>query len=147
MRNERRPWKPAALVLEDAPDLCAVARFCDNHGKIWNLIEQSGDEATRELVKREATYCPSGRLVVREREGGATIEPELPQSIGIVEDPGMECSGPLWVRGGIAILAGDGSTYEVRNRVTLCRCGRSANKPFCDGAHSEGEPFVDGLAG
>ena len=29
----------------------------------------------------------------------------------------------------------DGEEYEVRNRVTLCRCGRSQNKPFCDGRH------------
>ena len=30
----------------------------------------------------------------------------------------------------------DGKNYEVRNRVTLCRCGRSNNKPFCDGSHA-----------
>ena len=29
-----------------------------------------------------------------------------------------------------------GHTWEVRNRVTLCRCGHSGNKPFCDGTHS-----------
>jgi CDGSH-type Zn-finger protein len=31
----------------------------------------------------------------------------------------------------------DGEAYEVRNRVTLCRCGGSSNKPFCDGIHKE----------
>jgi CDGSH-type Zn-finger protein len=41
------------------------------------------------------------------------------------------------VRGGIAITSADGYTYEVRNRVTLCRCGHSKNKPFCDGTHSD----------
>ena len=35
----------------------------------------------------------------------------------------------------IAVTAPDGETYEVRNRVTLCRCGASMNKPFCDGSH------------
>ena len=30
----------------------------------------------------------------------------------------------------------DGFAYEVRNRVTLCRCGASKNKPFCDGSHA-----------
>jgi CDGSH-type Zn-finger protein len=29
----------------------------------------------------------------------------------------------------------DGTQYEIRNRVTLCRCGASRNKPFCDGNH------------
>ena len=33
----------------------------------------------------------------------------------------------------------DGTTYEIRNRVTLCRCGASQNKPFCDGSHWEVE--------
>jgi CDGSH-type Zn-finger protein len=32
----------------------------------------------------------------------------------------------------------------VRNRVTLCRCGASQNKPFCDGAHADVK-FTDGL--
>ncbi|MDP8996734.1 MAG: CDGSH iron-sulfur domain-containing protein, partial [Pseudomonadota bacterium] len=29
-----------------------------------------------------------------------------------------------------------GTAYELRNRVALCRCGASNNKPFCDGAHA-----------
>ena len=36
---------------------------------------------------------------------------------------------------GIAFSA-DGKTYEIRNRMTLCRCGRSDNKPFCNGSHA-----------
>jgi CDGSH-type Zn-finger protein len=134
------------LVLDDAEALCSVARFCDNHGRIWNLIADTDNPATRATVEHQATYCPSGRLVVRDRATGTAIEPELPQTIGVVEDPGLKCSGPLWVRGRIAITSADGFTYEVRNRVTLCRCGRSQNKPFCDGAHTEGDVFVDGLA-
>jgi CDGSH-type Zn-finger protein len=35
----------------------------------------------------------------------------------------------------IAVTSADGRDYEVRNRVTLCRCGSSRNKPFCDGSH------------
>jgi len=35
------------------------------------------------------------------------------------------------------VESADGFGYEVRNRVTLCRCGRSGNKPFCDGSHVE----------
>jgi CDGSH-type Zn-finger protein len=44
-------------------------------------------------------------------------------------------SGPIWAKGGITVEAADGFQYEVRNRVTLCRCGASKNKPFCDGTH------------
>jgi CDGSH-type Zn-finger protein len=45
--------------------------------------------------------------------------------------------GPLWVRGGVRITGSDGRDYEVRNRATLCRCGASSNKPFCDGTHKK----------
>ena len=41
----------------------------------------------------------------------------------------------IWVKGGIRIEGADGRSYEIRNRVTLCRCGQSSNKPFCDGTH------------
>jgi CDGSH-type Zn-finger protein len=48
------------------------------------------------------------------------------------------------VRGGIRIVSATGEVYEVRNRVTLCRCGSSRNKPFCDGTHVRTR-FSDGL--
>lgn len=130
------------LILDDAESLCAYARFCDNAGGIWTSVTESGAEV-RSLVRHEGTHCPSGRLVVREKDGTA-IEPALAPSIALVEDPEKNCSGPLWVRGGIAITAADGGSYEVRNRVTLCRCGKSQNKPFCDGTHAE-IAFADGL--
>ena len=133
-----------AMVLQDADALCAFARFCDPHGSIWKLIEQTDDAGARALVKHEATHCPSGRLVVRDKATGTPIEPEFAPSIELVEDPGKDCSGPLWVRGGIPVTSADGTTYEVRNRVTLCRCGASTNKPFCDGTHAD-VAFKDGL--
>jgi len=133
------------LNLRDAEVLCAFARFCDPAGKIWGLIEKTDDPEARALTIREAQYCPSGRLVVSDKKTGKPIEPVLPPSIGIVEDPALKCSGPLWVRGGIAIESADGKSYERRNRVTLCRCGASDNKPFCNGAHASIK-FKDGLA-
>ena len=132
-----------SLLLSDAEDLCAFARFCDPQGKIWNVIEQPGAEA-RNLAIREANHCPAGRLVVHDKKTGKVIEEELPQSIGVVEDPALGCSGPLWVRGGIRIESENGNTYETRNRVALCRCGASANKPFCNGSHASIK-FRDGL--
>jgi CDGSH-type Zn-finger protein len=40
------------------------------------------------------------------------------------------------VRGGIPVIAADGSPYEVRNRIALCRCGASSNEPLRDGSHA-----------
>jgi CDGSH-type Zn-finger protein len=133
-----------ALELKDAEDLCAFARFCDAGGKIWSLIEETDDPEVRALTIREATHCPSGRLVVKDKKSGKDIEETLPPSIGVVEDPAIPCSGPLWVRGGIEIQSQDGTVYEKRNRVTLCRCGASENKPFCNGSHASIK-FNDGF--
>ena len=138
----RRPFMRQAetydgpiLTLQDSEDLCAYARFCHPGGKIWSLVEKSNPKAV-ELAIREANHCPSGRLVVQDTKTRRDIELELSPSIGIVEDPAMECSGPLWVRGRIKIESESGVPYEVRNRVTLCRCGASVNKPFCNGSHA-----------
>jgi len=55
--------------------------------------------------------------------------------MGLVEDTQAEKMGPIWVRGGVPVESSKGETYEIRNRVTFCRCGRSSTKPFCDGSH------------
>lgn len=125
-----------ALELSDEEDLCAFARFCDPGGKIWALVKHPRGPEDTALAIREANHCPSGRLVVHDRQTGDSLEEAQPVSIGVVEDPALGCSGPLWVRGGIRIESEDGTPYERRNRVTLCRCGGSLNKPFCDGTHA-----------
>jgi len=121
--------------LTDAQALCAYARFCDFGGQVWNLVERDAPEAAG-LAVREAGLCPSGRLVAWDWFTKQPLEPDLEPSIGVVEDPAQGVSGPLWVRGEIPLSSADGYEYETRNRVTLCRCGASGNKPFCDGTHA-----------
>jgi len=54
--------------------------------------------------------------------GGATVTP--------YDD------GPLIVRGDFALVTPDGEPIETgRRTIALCRCGKSASKPFCDGTH------------
>ena len=124
-----------ALKLTDAEDLCASARFCHRAGGIWHLTPKSGNPKAKKIAIEEAGDCPSGRLVVWDKKTGKAIEPVIEQSIGLIEDPQVGVSGPIWVRGGIPVESVDGKTYENRNRVTLCRCGKSQNKPFCDSNH------------
>ena len=87
--------------------------------------------------------CPSGRLVVWDKDTNQPIEPKLEKSIGLIEDPQAGVSGPIWLKGGIQLVCSDGTNYEQRNRITLCRCGKSKNKPFCDGSHIDAG-FNDG---
>ena len=46
-------------------------------------------------------------------------------------------NGSLWVEGDFEIVDKDGNAYHLGGRelVSLCRCGLSKNKPFCDGSH------------
>lgn len=122
------------LTLLDNPDYCAFARFCDAAGRVWNLVRIGAEDADKQAVK-EANLCPAGRLIVLDKHGDV-LEETLPPSIGLIEDPHLKISGPLWVRGGIRVESAGGKSYEIRMKQTLCRCGASSNKPFCNGAHA-----------
>jgi len=45
--------------------------------------------------------------------------------------------GPLMVKGNVTIVSGSGRVSWNGKQVALCRCGESANKPFCDGQHKK----------
>jgi len=139
----REPYVEACEVLEgprvdvrDQKDLCADARFCHRDGAVWHRVYDD-DAESEALVIEECNLCPSGRYTAVDKETGEPHEPELEPCLALVQDPHNDVSGPIWVRGGIAIESADGHEYEVRNRVTVCRCGKSNNKPFCDGSHVE----------
>ncbi|HEX9122672.1 MAG TPA: CDGSH iron-sulfur domain-containing protein [Actinomycetota bacterium] len=119
------------LILTDDLSLCSKAGFCTNlTTNVWTLVEEEGDDPeAREQLVGMVHRCPSGRLVLRESDADEDLEPALEPSIGV------QPNGPFWVRGRIPVESEDGTTWEVRNRVTLCRCGHSRNKPFCDGSH------------
>jgi len=129
------------LALTDAQDLCAAARFCHRGGSVWRLTMKSGNAHSKKTAIEDACDCPSGRLVAWDK--GKSVEPAFKPSISLVEDPQKKVSGPIWLKGSIPVQSSDGHVYEVRNRVTLCRCGRSSNKPFCDGTHIPAK-FNDG---
>jgi CDGSH-type Zn-finger protein len=118
------------LQLTDDRSLCAHAAFCQKTpSNVWRMVRGEQDPETQELVISMVRRCPSGRLQYYVLPEVTPAEEDLPQEIGVVEN------GPFWVRGGIQLEAADGFEYEVRNRMTLCRCGQSENKPFCDGSH------------
>jgi len=122
------------LTLQD-DGRCAFLRFCHRaKGDVWNLTEQSDNPESKAEAIKAASDCPAGRLTAVEKDGKA-IEPEYEQSIEIIQDFPQKVSGPIFVKGGILIESSDGVQYETRNRVTLCRCGQSKNKPFCDATH------------
>ena len=73
--------------------------------------------------------CPSGALAYAFGDDRDPIEESAAPSITPLVD------GPYRVRGAVVVIGTDGQSYERRERQTLCRCGQSGNKPFCDGSH------------
>lgn len=132
--DQAQKFEGPKLDLCDAIEFCASAKFCDRGKGTWQAAVDSDNPEDKKLAIETAGDCPSGRLVAYDKSGQA-IEPDFPPSISIIEDGNEKLSGPIWVKGGIEIESADGQTYEKRNRVTLCRCGKSTNKPFCNGNH------------
>lgn len=135
-RRERFP--SPAITLTDDESLCVGAAFCHSQNSdVWTMVKHSEDTDVRFEMMHRVLSCPSGRLVYE--IGDEVQELDYPVEIGVVED------GPYWITGGISVTMSDGRELEVRNRVTLCRCGESSNKPLCDGTHKE-NGFKDGEA-
>jgi len=125
------PYRGGDLTMFDDRTLCTRAGYCgDRFRNVWAMIADAADPEIAERIRHMSKLCPSGRLVTQP-DAAERDEPDYPTSVGVIRD------GPLWVRGGVTVVAADGTEYEVRNRVTLCRCGHSRNKPFCDGSHED----------
>ena len=114
-------------LLQD-PILCVGDGFCHGRYRVENTIKK---KETLDIALQQTYDCSGGSLVIK--INGEKQEPKLEKSISMT-NPSSK-GGPIWVKGGIPVESSDGYVYEVRNRVTLCSCGRSKNKPFCDSTH------------
>ena len=83
------------------------------------------DAASAEALMFVALNCPSGAITVERHDGGA------PEPLPLVNTITVRENGPLAVHAEIEI---DGE--PAGTRATLCRCGASNNKPYCDGSHA-----------
>ena len=120
------------IVVKDDRSLCVHAGFCGNRvTNIWNMVAETADTQERAQIMAMVDRCPSGALSFALDAEGDNVEPDLPREIAVIPD------GPLWISGGIPVERRDAQPLETRNRVTLCRCGASSNKPLCDGSHKE----------
>lgn len=114
---------------------CAFARFCHaKHGGTWELVQNDANPEYKAEAIETAKMCPSGRLVILDKNG-EVVEEDYQPEIVILQDPMKNVSAGIYVKGKITIESEDGGEYEPRNRVALCRCGKSRNKPFCDATH------------
>jgi CDGSH-type Zn-finger protein/truncated hemoglobin YjbI/ferredoxin len=126
--------------IRDNRGLCAHSGFCtDALPTVFRtgtepFVAPAGGRA--DDILRAVAACPSGALRLAR---DSASPPDLAESR---RDPGIEVSkdGPYRVTGGVELLADSGSAVPrspgaSSEHFSLCRCGHSANKPFCSGAH------------
>ena len=109
-----------------APDV-----FLANVAGPW--IKPDGD--TAENLLHTIRQCPSGALTYQRHDGGPE---EKAPPVNLVR---LRENGPLGVHADMT-LKGKGKLQ----RATLCRCGASKNKPYCDSAHKEAKFAASGEA-
>jgi uncharacterized Fe-S cluster protein YjdI len=121
-------------------DVCIHAGECvrrlpavfDTGRKPW-ILPDAGDAAA---IRAAVAGCPSGALEVAEHAAApapAATAPTPPAPIDIE----ASATGPLRVRGPVRVLGADGTVLRETDKVSLCGCGRSGNRPFCDGTHKQ----------
>jgi hypothetical protein len=91
----------------------------------WLKIEN----ATTEELKAQIMKCPSGALSYSMNDEENKESESLETKVEVLQN------GPLLVYGTLKVTDKDGNV-EVKDKTTaFCRCGQSANKPYCDGSH------------
>ena len=120
------------LTIHDDRSRCAHSGVCsDNLSEVFKFgVEPwvDADGAGADEIARVVSLCPSGALSYSLSGSPEPVEHPKGPSITVAKD------APYAVRG-VQVVAGDGEAYDARERQTLCRCGGSRNKPFCDGTH------------
>jgi CDGSH-type Zn-finger protein/uncharacterized Fe-S cluster protein YjdI len=130
------------LTLHFEAKRCIHARFCVTGAPTVFLANVKGawiypDTMDTERLADIAHVCPSGAIQY-ERKDGRPNEAAPPVNLAAIRE-----AGPYAVRGDLRI---DGK--PIGFRATLCRCGASKNKPFCDSSHHDigftasGEPVT-----
>lgn len=129
-----RTYRTDRIEVEWEPKLCIHAATCfrtlpevfEPREKPWVRPEAAEADAIGETIMA----CPSGALRFRRLDEG-------PQEEDLIGPPQVQPTrnGPLEVRGRITITDHDGAPVRELTRATLCRCGASRNKPFCDNSH------------
>jgi CDGSH-type Zn-finger protein/uncharacterized Fe-S cluster protein YjdI len=128
----RRYESQGAVVLYDAAR-CIHAAECvrglpavfNPQARPWIQPESANARELAAVIHR----CPTGALTLERKDGGAAEQPDATNTVAI------EPNGPLYLRVRIRYAGGSHAALAEYTRVALCRCGASANKPFCDGSH------------
>jgi CDGSH-type Zn-finger protein/uncharacterized Fe-S cluster protein YjdI len=127
-----RVYRNDHIAVSWEPKLCIHAGYCFRFlPRVFKPLERPWvdvSSASADEIAATVMRCPTGALHFERLDGGS--QEKAAEVTTVQERP----NGPLYVRGNLKIRRQDGTVRED-TRVALCRCGGSANKPFCDGTH------------
>lgn len=130
-----KEYKKDDLIIIWKPKTCIHAAECVKrlpevykpNDKPWIQAEN----ASIKELKQQIDACPSGALSYKLEDKEALSISSSETQVDVLEN------GPLLVHGVLNILKPNGEK-EAKTKVTaFCRCGASANKPYCDGKHNK----------
>ena len=134
MARRLQTYRTEAIEVTFDPNRCIHVAACiralpavfDSRVVPWVRPEASDPATIADVVSR----CPTGALHARRLDAAPPAEPP---------SPGLTVTamrnGPLYLRGDVQVELEDGTPVVHDGRVALCRCGKSARQPLCDGAH------------
>ena len=132
-------YKGPGLTVKKDSSLCMQSGFCVlRNTSVSELAYGSIDHAKRDRAIKMVHDCPSSSLTCRlPNDLDHDLEPEFPMQIAeTIEITSYgPIRAPIFVMGYLPIERSDGVPFLPMNRVTLCTCGGSRNKPLCDGTH------------
>jgi CDGSH-type Zn-finger protein/uncharacterized Fe-S cluster protein YjdI len=120
-----RVFWDSTRCIHTARCLNALPQAFDVRRRPWVDVGAAGADAVAEAVET----CPTGALRYERLDGAPQEEPARP-TVAIPID-----NGPLLVMGDVRVQGPDGDTIAEETRLTLCRCGKTKNQPFCDNTH------------
>jgi uncharacterized Fe-S cluster protein YjdI len=111
---------------------CIHSAVCINSlPEVFNLKEKpwvNVDQADKEAIMKTIDKCPSGALSYKIQEVSVEVNKDKSE-IKFMKN------GPILMKGAYTILHNDGTETVKEGSFSLCRCGASSKKPFCDGTH------------
>ena len=122
-------WKPG-LCTHVASCFTELPEVFDPAEKPWINPHGASTEKIIDQIKR----CPTGALAFFYNEKQNNMKNETNKSENTVRVEILE-NGPALVKGKCILVDKSGQETEKDNMFALCRCGKSKNKPFCDGSH------------
>ena len=121
------------VTIVNNPLLCSVAEYCHRElESVFNMNNQpwiNPDGDTLENIKAVIEKCPSGAL-------SYSINGQTQPVSDCEATITIEKNGPLRITGRIELQDAKWGQGASQEHYTLCRCGASKNKPFCDGSHA-----------